>query len=175
MKISLKDALFLGFCAVFLLSTRAILRLHLKVPGHSMFFTLFFLLIARGCVQHRLAASFCAMLAGIMAVILGMGKGGPLILIKFILPGLIVDLMAGILPGLFQSVALCMLTAALAAATRFFSSYLIDSLAGMQSDIVLQHALIKSVGNILFGMAGGMAVPAVIRKLKAYGALRESP
>jgi len=173
MKISLQDALFLGFCAVFILTAKAVLRLHLKVPGHSMFFILFFLLLARGCVQHRLAASFCALLAGIMALILGMGKGGPLILIKFMLPGMVVDLMAGILPGLFQSMVLCMLTAALAAATRFFSSYLVDILAGMDASIVLQHALIKSIGNILFGLAGGIPVPVVIRKLRVYGALRQ--
>jgi len=41
-----------------ILVAKAALRLHLKVPGHSMFFTMFFLLIARGCVQHRLAGTF---------------------------------------------------------------------------------------------------------------------
>jgi hypothetical protein len=172
MKLSLKDTLFLGFCAVFILCAKAALRLHLKIPGHSMFFTVFFLFIARGCVQHRLAATFSGILAGIMAVILGMGKGGPLILIKFALPGLVVDLMAFILPGLFESILLCMITAGLAGATRFISTYLIDFLAGMDNEILLQHALIKSASNILFAMAGGMAVPTVIKKLKAYGAVR---
>ncbi|BBO92767.1 hypothetical protein [Desulfosarcina ovata] len=171
MKLSLKDALFLGFCAVFILSAKAVLRLHLKIPGHSMFFTLFFLLIARGCVQHRLAASTSALLAGVMAVILGMGKGGPLILVKFLIPGLVVDLMAGMIPGLFNSVSLCLITAAAAAATRFLSDCLVDYLAGMDMDILLQHAMIKSAGNVLFGTAGGMLVPAVIRKLRAYGVI----
>jgi hypothetical protein len=174
-KISLKDALFTGFCAVFILSAKAVLRLHLKIPGHSMFFTIFFLLIARGCVRHRLAASFCGLLAGSMAVILGMGKGGPLILIKFLLPALMVDLMAGILPGMFQSILLCVLTGGLAAATRMLSTYLIDMLAGMDLDIVLQHVWLQGAGNILFGMAGGIAVPAVLRKLDAYGAIHNTP
>ena len=31
----LKEALFLGFCAVFILFTRAALRLHLGIPGHA--------------------------------------------------------------------------------------------------------------------------------------------
>ena len=31
----------------------------------------------------------------------------------------------------------------------------------------------NAIGNILFGMAGGIPVPAVIRKLRAYGALRQ--
>lgn len=175
MKLSLKDTLFLGFCAVFILVAKTALRLHLKIPGHAMFFTMFFLLIARGCVQYRLAATFCGVLAGIMTVILGMGKGGPLICIKFALPGLIVDLMAYLLPGLFESVILCMITAGLAGATRFFSTYLIDFLVGMEVEILLQHAVIQSVGNILFAMAGGVAVPTVIRKLKAYGAVRVQP
>lgn len=173
MKLSLKDALFLGFCAVFILVAKVALRLHLRIPGHSMFFTLFFLLIARGCVQHRLAASFSGLLAGLMAMVMGLGKGGPLILIKYIMPALVVDLMAGCLPGLFLSVSLCMLTAALAAVTRFFTTSLIDLLAGMQLGILIQHAVIKSMGNMLFAIAGSVTVPTVIHKLKAYGAIGE--
>lgn len=171
MKISLKDALFLGFCAVFILAAKTALRLHLKIPGHAMFATTFFLLIARGCVRYRLAATTAGLLAGIMAVLLGMGKGGPLILLKYALPGLAVDLMALLLPGLFESVLLCVLTGGIAGAWRFFTTGLIDYLAGMDPDILLQHALIQSGGNILFAMAGAALVPAVIRKLKAYGAV----
>jgi len=171
MKVSLKDSLFLGFCSVFIVGAKAALRLHLKIPGHSMFFTLFFLLTARGCVQNRLAATFTGMLAGIVAMTLGMGKGGPLVIIKFVLPGMVVDLMAFLLPGLFNSVILCMLTAGLAGSTRFISTFVVDTLAGMDADIVFQHALLKSAANIAFAMAGGAAVPAVITKLKAYGAV----
>ena len=139
-----------------------------------MFFTIFFMLIARGCVHNRLAATFTGMLAGIMAMILGMGKGGPLLIIKFMLPGLVVDLMAFIIPGLFNSVMLCVLTAGLAGSTRFISTFVVDIMVGMNADIVLQHALFKSAANIAFAMAGGAMVPSVIRKLKAYGAVTVS-
>lgn len=171
MKISLKDSLFLGFCSVFILCAKAALRLHLKIPGHSMFFTLFFLMIARGCVQYRLAATFSGLMAGVMAMILGMGKGGPLLIIKFVFPALVVDLMAWLIPGLFSSIILCAITGGLAGATRFFSTYIIDYLAGMDNEVLIQHALIKSVFNILFAMGGGLAVPMVINKLTAYGAI----
>jgi hypothetical protein len=175
MKLSLKDALFLGFCALFILLTKTGLRLHLKIPGHAMFFTVFFLLIARGCVQHRLAATFSGLLAGLMAMILGMGKGGPLILLKFAFPGLVVDMMAIVVPGLFESVLLCIFTAGLAGATRFVSTVLVDYLTGMDLEILLQHAVIQSAGNIVFAMAGGIAVPTVIHNLKAYGAVQIQP
>ena len=100
-----------------------------------------------------------------------MGKGGPLLIIKFLLPGLAVDGMAFLLPGLFQSLPLCALTAALAGITRFASTYVVDILTGMDPDILMQHIVIQSSGNLIFGIAGGLLVPPVIRKLKAYGAI----
>lgn len=174
-QLSLKEALFLGFCAVLILSAKAALRFHLKIPGHSMLFTLFFLLLARGCVRNRLAASFTGLLAGVMTVVLGMGKGGPLILIKYLFPALVVDLMAGILgPTLFQSVILCVFTSSLAASTRFVSDAIIDALAGLDLAVLIRHAAIQTVSNVLFGAVGALGVPAVIRKLKAFGAIEPS-
>jgi hypothetical protein len=170
--LSLKDALFLGFCAVLIIAARAALRLHLKIPGHSMLFTLFFILLARGCVRNNLAASFTALLAGIMALVLGMGKGGPLILAKFLLPALIVDVMALILAdGLFRSMGLCVLTAALAASTRFISDAAMDLLAGMDFAIVVRHAGLQTASNMVFGSIGALGVPSVLRKLRAFGAI----
>jgi hypothetical protein len=173
--LSLKDALFLGFCAVLIIAFRAALRLHLKIPGHSMLFTLFFLILARGCVRNHLASAFTALLAGIMALILGMGKGGPLILIRYLLPALVVDAMALILSdALFQSMLLCMLTAVLAAATRFLTDAAMDLLAGMAYSVVLRHAGLQTISNVLFGAVGALGVPTVIRKLKAFGAIEPS-
>jgi hypothetical protein len=171
-RLSLKDALFLGFCAVLIIAARAALRLHLKIPGHSMLFTLFFMLLARGCVRNNLAASFTALLAGIMALILGMGKGGPLVLAKYLLPALVVDAMALMLADrLFQSVILCVLTAVLAASTRFIIDAAMDLLAGMDSTIVARHAGLQTASNVVFGSIGALGVPAVLRKLRAFGAI----
>ncbi|MDD2465697.1 MAG: hypothetical protein PHI97_16995 [Desulfobulbus sp.] len=166
---TLRDSLFIGFCAVFLVCSRAALRLHLKIPGHSMFFTIFFLFIARGSVPFRWAGTMCGFLSGLMSLTLGMGNGGPLLLVKFVLPGLIVDIMALIFPGMFQSIFLCAFTGVLVGATQFMVGLTINYLMGMDADVLLQHALIKSMGNIIFAAAGGAAVPAVLKKLQAYG------
>lgn len=169
----LKEALFLGFCAVFILFTRAALRLHLGISGHAMFFSLFFLMLARACVDYRFAATFVGFLAGVMAVVLGLGKGGPLILLKFLLPALVVDLGAALLPTVFQSHLLVGLLAACAAATKFIDTFIVDSLVGMDRAIVLQHAALKALGAVAFGVAGSMLIPSVVRKLQAYGAIGE--
>lgn len=165
---SLKDSLFLGFCAAFIIITRIALRLHLKIPGHSMFFTLFFLFIARGCVPWRFSATFAGFLSGIIAVILGLGKGGPLVLLKFLMPGMVVDICAFVMPMLFESYFLCALTGLLAAATKFIDTLIKDYIIGMDRSIIVKHALIDASGAIFFGVAAGLFVPPVIKKLKAF-------
>ena len=167
-RLSLKDCLFLGFCAVFILFSRASMRLHLGIPGHAMFFTVFFLLMARGCVSSRFSATVTSLLAGSAAVVLGLGKGGPLILTKFLLPGLAIDLCAAMLPGMFQSFMLCALVAAVAASTKCLETLIVDRLFGMDRAIILTHVLLEGVYAILFGVAGSLFIPPVIRKLKAY-------
>jgi hypothetical protein len=104
-----------------------------------------------------------------------MGKGGPLILIKYLLPALVVDAMAVVLAdSLFQSMLLCMLTAILAASTRFLSDSAMDVLAGMEFSIVVRHAGLQTASNVVFGSIGALGVPAVLRKLRAFGAIEPS-
>src|SRR5690606_24705061 len=113
-RLSFKNLLFICFCAVLLVVTKAAFRWHLGISGHAMFFTVFFLLLARVCVPVRAAALATGLIAGMAAMALGMGKGGPLILLKFLLPAAAVDLAALALPGMWRSSLLCAAVGALA-------------------------------------------------------------
>ena len=171
MKLSLKDSLFLGFCAVLMVFSRATMRLHLGIPGHAMFFTIFFLMTARGCVRHSLAATFTGFMAGIMAMVLGLGKSGPLMLIIFMMPAMVIDACALAAPALFQGYFLSGGTAAVAASTKFIQAFIMDYLVGMDRTVIIQHALLDASTAVLFGIAGGLVVPPVIRKLRAFGVI----
>jgi hypothetical protein len=168
-RVSLKESLFLGFCAVFIVLLRAGLRLHLDVPGHSMMFTVFFLMLARACVPHRFSAFLTGLIAGIMAVILGLGKGGPLILLKFLPPAIMIDIGAMLIPKWHDGYLFCLLIAALAASTKFLNTYFVDFLLGMDPTVNLQKAFIDLVFSIIFGMTGSLLVPPIIGKLNAHG------
>jgi hypothetical protein len=167
-KFKLNEALYLGFCATFIVITRAVLRLHLSVPGHAMFFTMFFLMLGRGCVPKMWAATFIGLVAGVICAALGMGKGGPLVIIKFVLPGVIVDCCGAFYPGLFSSFLGCMIAGAIASASRALTLVSIDWLVGMEKTLIVQHVLVVSFMNVLFGALGSMMVPPVFRKLKAH-------
>jgi hypothetical protein len=165
---TLRDALYLGFCATFIVITRAVLRLHLKVPGHAMFFTMFFLVLGRACVPNTGAATIVGMVAGLLSTLLGMGKEGPLGVFKLIVPGLIVDSGAIIYPRFGSSHIACTIVGAIASFTRFVTFLLVDWLLGMDTTVILQHAVVASIMNTIFGGLGSAMVPAITRQLKAH-------
>lgn len=168
---TLRDLLFIGFCAVFIVIFRMAFRWHLGISGHSMFYTIALLLLARGCVSFPWSATFAGTLSGGMALMLGLGKGGPLIIAKFLFPALIIDLSALVWPLFFGNYVGIALVAALAAGTKFLNVVLLDWLVGMETTMILQHALIEAAGAVFFGVAGSLLVPPVLRKLRARGVI----
>ena len=167
-RFSLKDAIFLGFCATFIVITRAGLRLHLNIPGHAMFFMCFFLLLAVGCVPRMWAATVVGFVAGIVAILLGMGQGGPIMLLKFLFPAIIVDCCRLIYPRLATSFVACAIVGLVAAASRFVTIVVPDLLAGMEWQIIAGHAFLTTAMGMGFGAIGASMVPAIVRRLKAH-------
>ena len=101
-------------------------------------------------------------------MVLGLGKSGPLMLLIFIMPGLVIDLSAFLISTLFQSYLLSGAIAALAASTKFIQALIMNALVGMDRTVMIQHALWDAATAVLFGTLAGLFVPPVIRKLKAF-------
>jgi len=170
-RLSLKEALFIGFCAVFAVLLRVAFRLKLHITGHSMLPTVFFLMLARGSVRYRFAAIFAGLLAGSAAMFLGFAKAGPLIVVKYLAAAAVIDALAWLLPGRFRTVFWSGLTGALAGSTKFFTDYATGYLADMDPGVNLQRALLEGAGAALFGLLAGVLLPIVLRRLRAYGVI----
>lgn len=177
-RIEVRDALLIAFVATFLVAARAAMRWHLHLPGHAMLPTAFALVLVRSCVAHRGAASLCGLAAGLVAAGLGMGKGGPLIVLKLLLPGAVVDLSRLGGPGgdrrAVFSLASGLIVGALAGATGFLPVIVVESLAGMDPRLIAWHALTAAGTKAAFGAAGGCAGAWVARELRHHGVL-EAP
>jgi hypothetical protein len=171
LRLSLKEALFIGFCAVFAVLVRVALRLKLQISGHSMLPTVFFLMLARGSVHYRFAAVFTGLLAGSAALFMGFAKAGPLVVIQYVAVATVIDSIAWLLPGRFFNSAWSGMTGALAGSTKFFAAYAVGFLAGMDPVVNLQRSLLEGAGAALFGLLAGVLLPIVLRRLRAYGVI----
>jgi hypothetical protein len=164
---TLREALLLGFCATFIVLTRAALRIHFSLPGHSMFFLMFFLLMARGCVPKVGASTLVGIIAGLVCMMLGMTKMGPLIVANFILPAIIIDIAGIIFPRMPASYFACLVVGIVASASKAVSGIGMDLLLGMETEIIVQHVFLTMAGSAGFGALGSLLVPAVVRRLQA--------
>ncbi|MDD2319697.1 MAG: hypothetical protein PHO83_06585 [Geobacteraceae bacterium] len=165
-RFTMREALLLGFCATFIVLTKVTLRMKLGISGHSLFFLMFFLMLARGIVPKTGAATLVGLLAGGISIALGLAHKGPLIMLNFILPALFVDFAGIFLPNLTSRYLTCVLIGGIAAASKGISGSLIELLAGAPMKIVLMKALFEGMGGVIFGMLGSLPVPAIIRKLQ---------
>ncbi len=172
-RFTLREALLLGFCATFIVLTRAGLRLHLHMPGHVMLFTMFFFLLARGSVPKIGAATLVGLIVSLASFLLGMGTKGPAVFIKFLLPAIMVDLAGTIAPSFVTSILACVLVGAVAAATRAAADTWLDLLTGMEEEIVLRKALITAALFAFYGGLGSMAVPSIVRRLRKNGLINQ--
>ena len=169
-----REVLLLAFFATFVVLTKAALRWHLHLPGHSMFSIALLLVLARACVRRPAAASLVGLLAGIACALLGMGKGGPLIVLKLALPGIVVDLGACWSGERLAVVWRAALIGAAAGASHFLPVALVESLAGLDADLILAHAALSAGTKAGFGALGGAAGAVIAARLQHHGLLPET-
>lgn len=164
---TLRESVYMTLCAVLMVILRLFFRLNLQITGHSMLLTIFFLLLAKHHVQRTWAGTATAFLAGLLAVIMGLGKAGPLLLPQFVLPGLVVDLLFFF--PFFRSKTLFagILVGGLAAFGRFPGKAFTDAIVGMDLDLAIIQAFIKSLAGVPFGIAGGVLEYFLIRRMSA--------
>lgn len=168
---TLQESLFLGFCSLLILSTKLLLRLNLKVPGHSMFFLILFLLLAALCVRKPWSATMAAVMAGLLGMFTGSGKLGPLGLVSYVLPALVVDFCVPFLQRSRRSLLAFACAGFLAAGARAPVSLFSEWMVGMDLQVLFLSTAIKTGSGMIFGALGALPVPALLTKLEARGLL----
>ncbi len=165
---SLQDALFIGFCATLLVAMKSMLRLKLGISGHSMFLMTFFYLICYGVVGRLGAITACGVLSGIVAMTLGIGKGGPLILIKFALPALAMDLSLIVFAGLFTLRWRCIIVGLVGCFAWAAKGWVEDLLVGMTLEVALVQFSLSMLKGGAFTLLAASIVPSVLERLKSH-------
>jgi len=165
-RFSMREALLLGFCATFIVLTKATLRMKLGISGHAMFFLIFFLLLARGIVPKTGSATLVGLLAGALSIAMGLAHKGPIIMLNFVFPALVIDAAGIFLPRFAAGFLTCLFIGSIAAGTKGLTEGVILSFSGASREIILLKVLIEGAWAVAFGMLGALPVPAIIRKLR---------
>jgi len=171
---TLQESLFLGFCSLLILSTKLLMRLNLKVPGHSMFFLILFLLLAALCVRKSWSATMAAVMAGLLGMFTGSGKMGPLGVASYVLPALVIDFCTPFLMRRRGNLFAFALVGFLAAGARAPISLFSEWMVGMDLQVLFLSTAIKTGSGMIFGGLGALPLPTLLTKLEARGLIAAS-
>ncbi|WP_282167918.1 MULTISPECIES: core component of ECF transporter [Shewanella] len=165
---TLQNALFIGFCATLLVAIKSMMRMKLGLTGHSMFLMSLFYLVCYGATNKIGSMTLCGLLAGLLAMILGVGKGGPFILLKFALPAFAMDIALIFIANLFSLRWRCILLAVIGSIAWASKSWIQNLLVGMDPQVALVQFGLSSFKGGLFAIAGALLVPIIINRLDAH-------
>ncbi len=112
--------------------------------------------------------TLCGLLAGLLAMILGVGKGGPFILLKFALPAFAMDVALIFIANLFSLRWRCILLAVIGSIAWASKSWIQNLLVGMEPQVALVQFGLSSFKGGLFAIAGALLVPIIINRLDAH-------
>ncbi len=151
--------------ATFIIVSKELFDLPIHVPGHSGIYWMFFLVVGKSLVEKPSAGTFMGLISGFLSVLFSLGRFGPFNFLKYLLPGVTLDV-------LFFLKLRRGWEGALAGAVSNLSKLGVNLIIGSTLGIPLNFLMIGITPSILtymiFGALGGTLGVEVANKVRKY-------
>jgi hypothetical protein len=124
-----------------------------------------FLVVGRGLVRRRGAGALLGLVSGLLAVVMVGGREGLLVWVKYLAPGVIMDLGAFISGEKLESPLFALLIGGLGNMAKLTSSFLISLLLGIPAGYLAVGLGLSAISHAIFGALGGWLGALVLRTL----------
>ena len=163
------ELILLALFSALVVTSKIVLRLPLKLPGHSGVFWMAILVVAYGLVPKRGALSLVGLTSGLLAAFLGLGDEGPLgTFISYLTSGVAVDLSAWFL-GSVDNPIVAGLVGAVGNVAKMLVKLAMALVLQIPAGFVALGLLFSFLSNAISGLIGGVLGWLVLRALKRAG------
>ncbi|HHW18154.1 MAG TPA: hypothetical protein GXX30_04545 [Firmicutes bacterium] len=97
---TLRESILLSFLGAAIFLYKLVVHIELRVPGNSGMVWMSFMVLGRLAVGKAGSATLVGTVAGLLAALTGQSKEGPLVFVKYLFPGLTLDLLYVLEEGL---------------------------------------------------------------------------
>lgn len=158
-------ALFAGLIAL----SKAVLRVPIHLPGHSGMTWMAILLVGRILVPKPWAGTLMGLVSGILAVAVVGGREGLLLWMKYLAPGMVMDLGALLSGERLDSVVVAIITAAIANTAKLVTSLIVSVALGIPLGYLAVGLGFAATTHIVFGGLGGWLGALTVKTLRRAG------
>ncbi len=164
--IGLADVIRLTMFGTLISVSRFVFQLPIGIPGHTSVYWMGLLILGKGLIPKFGSGTIMGIVSGILAIIFGLGKEGPLLAFKCIVPGMLLDILAILFLQKLESIWVGIIIGALISWSKLLTSIAL----GVILDIPMVFLAIgfgyATLLHVIFGAAGGVLAAVLIKRLK---------
>ena len=162
-KPSIRDLTVIALVAVLVLISKTVLRMPIKVPGHAGVLWIAALMVGRSAVRYPIAATLMGLLGGTLVAIFQPSDAGPIFtVLKYVLPGMVLDVLIVPMGGRFDQVMPSMLAGGAAHSTKVLVDVAQSLVAGITGPVLYAGLTFSLVLHIAFGALGGLIAAKIV-------------
>jgi hypothetical protein len=159
------DIAVMALVAAMIVVGKSLLRMPVSVPGHAGVLWIAALVIGRGVVRRPGAATLMAFVGGLLVALIQPSDAGLVFgVAKYVLPGLVLDLLVPVL-GRLDRVLPAVVAGAAAHAAKLAVDVVQGLVAGLPTTVLVAGLTLDSIFHIAFGALGGLLGALVLRAL----------
>ena len=153
----------IALVAVLVLVAKTVLRVPIKVSGHAGVLWIAALMIGRSAVRYPAAATIMGLIGGTLVAVFQPSDAGSLFtVLKYVLPGIALDLLAPLVGGRFDHVVPAMISGAAAHATKVLVDVVQGLVAGIPGPLLYAGLTVSLALHIAFGALGGLIAAQIV-------------
>ncbi len=151
--------------ALLIVIAKLILKIPIHIPGHSAIFWVALLMLARSIINKNGAGTYVGVFSGILAVFLGVGKGALLTFPKYLIMGIMIDILLYFFGGISSALVAGVVGAAVNI-SKLVVSWIVAQSLGIPVFFIGAGLSFAALTHAIFGFMGGLVGYWVFLSLK---------
>lgn len=164
--LTLRDVLLVAIVADLIVLAKGLMRLPLHVPGHSGVVIVALFVVGAGLIGRRGAATLIGLLAGVLAVLFGLGQVALVTWVKYVAMGATVDIALLVMPGLMGSRIALIVTGVFANMAKLTAAVIVGLLLELPLGFLVWGLGYAATTHAVFGGIGGLLGFYLVRQLR---------
>jgi len=166
MRMNLADVLRLSMFGTLIGISNFLLVLPIGIPGHTSIYWMGLLVLGKGLIPKLGSGTIMGIVSGILAIVFGLGKEGPLLAFKFIVPGMLLDVLAIMFLYQLESVWVGGICGALISLSKLLASIVLGVILQIPMVFLTMGFGYVSLLYVIFRAIGGVLASVLIKRLK---------
>lgn len=170
---SLNEIALMSICGAMIFVMKIIFKIPVHIPGHSGIFWVIPLIVGVSIVKKPGAGIYIGLISGLLSSFFGIGALHLFDIFKFVGVGLATDVCSVLFAYRYDSIAVGVITGAVANIVKMVINYSLQLFVGVQPFFIIIGIGFSSVSHIIFGGLGGLISVLIIRRLTGAGVIGE--